>query len=585
MKWARYLTLSLLAIGATLLIIFLRFYQLGQIPYGINVDEASYGYDAYSLLQTRADMWGEQSTSLKSFGDYKPAGLSYTIRPLINYFGLTTFTTRLPSAVFGLLTLVATFYFIKHLLGSVSLAFIGSIILALSPWHFGLSRLFYEPNLGLFFISTSLLAQVKYLQKPSNIKYLILASLLTAVGGYYYAVLRYLGVGMLGVSVLIAHFPHYPKILKFGFIAAVCWAVTALPYFGDMFGSRGLVRLQQETALHTFGDALVINENREMCYTSSAHNPVITKYCYLLWNKPGEKLVNTAKTYVQLLSPKYLFLNGYQKDVLPESYGAYLEILIPFYLLGLFYLTANLGKKKEHLFILISYLLANIPVALAGALNIHRNVVGLYLVLIICIYGIYYFNDRINGINSKLAKFIIIALLTLTYLWSQSRYLAKYFFVYTRMQPEIWLADTPDIMKWLGANSHGRGIIFYDFDFAPLLYSFYNQYDPHDFQQQAVWSTLNQYGWTHLNSIGTIVENNSNIWQAICDHQNNSSASKLLVVAGSKSEWGSAVAAQFKNYTGIHVLHEVYDSQTLYNYLKAKDAPNLAEQCSQLIIK
>lgn len=582
MKFMNRLLSRLFIFIIVIIVIFLRFYQLGQIPKGINVDEASYGYDAYSLLKTKHDMWGDNRASLKSFGDYKPAGLSYTMVPAIKYFGLGTFATRLPSATFGLLTLLISFFILKNILQSALIALIGTLVLSLSPWHFGLSRLFYEPNVGLFFIVCSIFLQLKTITNPVKIKYLIMSSILVAIGGYYYSVLRYLGVGLLVISTIIAYYPSHLKILKYGIVAIFVWALVALPYLGDMFGNRGLIRLQQEGSLHEFGDTLVITENRQMCYISSGYSAKVAKLCYLLWNKPGEKLVNTAKVYLQLLSPKYLFLNGYQKDVVPESYGAFLEFLSPFYLLGLYYLVVNLSRKREHLFILIGWLFTAIPVALAGALNIHRNVVGLYFVFLICLYGILYFRNLLSQISSRIIGLTIILVVSLAYIWSQSRYLGNYYFVYTRMQPEIWQYDTGDIMHWLAANKRDRTINYYDYDFAPLYYSFYNQLDPLYFQTNTKWSKVNQYGWTHTDSIGSLMRNHSNIWEVICLQADNNTPPSILVVTGGKSEWQSVVEQQFKNFTGIHVTHEIYDSQVLYNYLQKTDPASLKATCSNL---
>lgn len=582
MKLLRLFALGSVIIGIVAIVLFLRFYQLGSIPHGINVDEASYGYDAYSLLQSGKDMWGNRGSSLESFGDYKPVGLSYTLIPLIKYLGLSTTTTRLPSAIFGILTIAVAFFTLKYLLGNTLFAFLGSIILSLSPWHFGLSRLFYEPNSGLFFLAISILLEFKLIKRPTDIKYLIASSILVAFGGYYYSVLRYLGLGILGIAVLVAYFPSYLRLIKYGLLAIICWAIFASPYLGDMFGSRGLIRLQQEGNLHEFGDTLVITENRQMCYIVSGYNPTIAKLCYALWNKPGEKLIDTAKIYVQLLSPSYLFISGSQKDILPETSGAYLEILLPLYLLGIFYLTINLRKKREHVFILSSWLFAMIPVALAGAINIHRNEIGLYFVFLICAYGLSYLVTLISGVKPKIIKIALIIVFSLTYLWSQSRYLGNYYFVYTRMQPEIWLYDTPEIMNWLSNNRGNRRVYFYDYDFAPLYYSFYNLVDPHYFQQNSHWSEKNQYGWTHVDSIGTELQNQSNIYINICAHQNPLISSSVLVVTGGKEQWQSVVEKQFKNYTGIHVLHEIYDSKVLYDYLLKKDALTLKATCSNL---
>src|SRR5687767_298243 len=82
----------------------LRFYNLDQIPSGFHSDEASFGYNAYSIIQTGKDEYGENfPLILKSFGDYKGAIYSYLAIPSILAFGLTEFAVRLPTAVFGIL--------------------------------------------------------------------------------------------------------------------------------------------------------------------------------------------------------------------------------------------------------------------------------------------------------------------------------------------------------------------------------------------------------------------------------------------------------------------------------------------------
>lgn len=563
------------------LVIFLRFFELGQIPHGINVDEASYGYDAYSILKTGKDMWGQVGVSLKSFGDYKPAGLSYTLIPVIQFFGLSTFATRLPSAVFGLLTLVVTFFILKLLFGSALTASLGTLILSLTPWHFGLSRLFYEPNSGLFFLACSIFLELKYLRQPTKTKYLVLASILTALGGYYYSVLRYLGVGLLGLVVVLVHTPHLRRLYKFGFIALFFWMLFALPYLGDMFGSTGFIRLRQESSLHEFGDTLVITENREMCYLSSGHNPLTARLCYALWNKPGEMLVNTAKVYLQLLGPKYLFLNSYQKDVLPENYGAFLEILAPFYFLGIFYLFTHLSQKKEYLYLLSSWLFAAIPISLAGALNIHRNVLGLYFVFLICIYGLFFTGRLIAKIPQKIISFIVIGIIALACLWSQARYLGEYYAVYTKMQPEIWLYDTPEVMNWLKLNARGREINFYNYDFAPLYYAFYTRLNPQLFQQSAVWTKPNSSGWMHPREITGLVSEQSNYLRAVCAHLEPATPSKLLVIEP-RPELKNLAETEFRNFTGVHLIHQIYDSQKVYNYLKSASPLELRAKCLTL---
>src|SRR3989344_6908702 len=98
-----------------LLIIFLsfvlRFYKLGEVPASINWDEASNGYNAYSILKTARDEYGNFLPLYnRSFDDYKPPIYMYLNVPTIAIFGLTPFAVRLPSAFLGVLTVIAMYY-------------------------------------------------------------------------------------------------------------------------------------------------------------------------------------------------------------------------------------------------------------------------------------------------------------------------------------------------------------------------------------------------------------------------------------------------------------------------------------------
>lgn len=564
MKSWRYLLIgSVIGLTVTLLI-FLRFYQLGSIPGGIALDEANYGYDAYSISDTGKDMWGQMGISLKSLGEYKPAGLTFTLIPIIKVFGLSTFTTRLPSAVFGLLTLIVTFYLLKLLLKDSVVSFIGAIFLGLSPWHFGLSRQYYESVSGLFFIVASIYFQIKYIRDPKVTKNIIIAAVLASFGGYYYQVLRYLGLGQLGLVVAIPNWGKLKLLVKYGFIALLFWTFASIPYLGDMFGSRGLMRLSQENSMHEFGDVLTITENRQLCYLSSGKNLMVAKICYAWWNKPGEQMMKIGKTYIELLSPKYLFNENNQSDTIIPFTGAYLEFMVIFYVLGLYYLVKNIGKK-EHLYLLLSYLFSAIPIAVSFSLGIQRNVVGLYLVLIISSYGLYFGKVLLFRYFKWPTKAFAIIGISLIFIWLQSRYLANYFLVYTKTQPEVWHTETPEIMRWLGENNKGRKIVFLDFPYATLYYSFFNKLDPVEFQSSSKWSEPDKFGALNIVGVSDKIISSSGLFEEICIHKNKAEPSKLLVLPGHKPDWSSVVLKQTTNFTGIHVLHEIYDTKSLYD--------------------
>src|SRR5258706_2824182 len=82
----------------------LRFWQLGSTPPSPDWDEAALGYNAYSVLKTGRDEYGTWfPLSLRSYDDYKPPLYMYLTIPPVAIFGLNVWSTRLASAIMGVL--------------------------------------------------------------------------------------------------------------------------------------------------------------------------------------------------------------------------------------------------------------------------------------------------------------------------------------------------------------------------------------------------------------------------------------------------------------------------------------------------
>src|SRR5258706_212435 len=100
-----------------ILAIVLRFFQLGTNPPSLDWDEASIGYNAYSILKTGADEYGNiLPLSFRSFDDYKPPVYIYLAVPSVSLFGLNEFAVRLPAAVIGVIAVIAVYFFANELL-------------------------------------------------------------------------------------------------------------------------------------------------------------------------------------------------------------------------------------------------------------------------------------------------------------------------------------------------------------------------------------------------------------------------------------------------------------------------------------
>ncbi len=88
----------------------LRFYQLDKIPPGLIIDEASEGYNAFSLLKTGKDRYGQSYPILfRSFGSFQAPLYTYlTIIP-VYLFGNSIFSIHFISAISGLVLITVTF--------------------------------------------------------------------------------------------------------------------------------------------------------------------------------------------------------------------------------------------------------------------------------------------------------------------------------------------------------------------------------------------------------------------------------------------------------------------------------------------
>src|SRR3989344_8709077 len=130
----------------------LRFYDLANNPPGLTWDEASLGYNAYSLLQSGKDEYGSLlPLNLRSFGDWKPSLYAYLDIPFVAIFGLNEIAVRLPSGVFGVLGVYGTYLLVYQLFKRREVALFSAFFLAISPWHIQFSRPAFEANVALTF--------------------------------------------------------------------------------------------------------------------------------------------------------------------------------------------------------------------------------------------------------------------------------------------------------------------------------------------------------------------------------------------------------------------------------------------------
>ena len=162
-----------------------RLVLIDIIPNGLNTDEASAGYDAFSILNYGIDRHGNYlPVFLESWGSGQNVLLTYLAIPFIKIIGLNALAIRLPMAIIGCISLVIWFMLLRRI-SNEKFARLGLIFLAICPWHIMKSRWGLESNLFPDIILLSIFLLIKGLQDENKILY-YLSFVLFSISTYAY---------------------------------------------------------------------------------------------------------------------------------------------------------------------------------------------------------------------------------------------------------------------------------------------------------------------------------------------------------------------------------------------------------------
>lgn len=161
--WALALLAAILVLAAVV-----RVYDSTDNPPGFFCDEAAYGYNAYSILHTAKDEYGETlPLFFRSFGEYKLPVYIYSQTPLIAILGLSELPVRLATAIYGVLTVAAVYLLVRILFREQGMALAAAAILAILPWHIHYSRTGFGEVIAVpFFLVLSLYLFILGTRRP-----------------------------------------------------------------------------------------------------------------------------------------------------------------------------------------------------------------------------------------------------------------------------------------------------------------------------------------------------------------------------------------------------------------------------------
>lgn len=458
---------------------FIRFAGLGVVPRGFTPDEASQGYSAYSLLMTGKDEWGIAwpLTSFKSFLDYKSPLQTYLMIPSIAIFGLNEFATRAPSALFGSLAILSTFFLASKLANNIKLGLLTAFIFAISPWSIQFSRMALEANLAVLLITSGLYfflcaAEKKY--------YLPLSAVLFSTSLYSYHAAK-LFVPLLLLSLFVIHYKKLvssPKNLLLSFLLG---AFLALPLMVNLTGvdsKRG-------------GDLLITNISREkqsdlndIIFYSDLYktNQIIPR---IFHNKVTLVLNDFVANYASYFSLHFWFLEGGREitySVIPGR-GLLFLIFLPFLIFGMVSLYKSNLPKTHKAVLFVWLLLAPLPASLTKeGYRPNRAISFMFLLEFFIAYGVWSFLVS-SAKNAKLKA----AMLCLAMVFSFIFYVEDYLFASAVKFPEAMSYGWRDAVNQITAvQNNYQSVHIEQGGQAQSMVAFYQKTDPNIFQKNSL---------------------------------------------------------------------------------------------------
>lgn len=478
---------TVLLIFIFILALFFRFFNLSSIPPQPTVDEVSIGYNAYSILKTGADEYGNKfPILLRAYDDWRPALYVYLVVPFVGLFGLDPFSIRLPSVILSILTVVAVYFLVKEIsvgaksirLGkfNLDLAVVTSLFFAVSPWHIYISRLGHEVNASFSFLIFGILFFYRFINKEKWNLYLSAIFLALSASSYQSTKL------IVPLLVLVLSLLYFKKILsnkKTVFLSALIGTLILLPVLLSTFSDNALIRFKGTNLLQYSVD--YYEQVGERIEKDKENRDFVG---VLFDNRKMGGALLISKAYLSHLNPLWLFLNeGSEQFKAPTIGLLYLSELI-LILVGIVFITGSGIPKKSLIFIFVWFLVSVVPGAIAtgyahpmrvfNMLPVPQIIAGIGFLKILSLS-----KDRVKKIALTLS-FVIFALFSLwfyhSYFVLMPREISSHF-QYGVLNALVRAEKIEDRYEKIVVSNTDRLFESY------MFYLYYKRYDPELYQK------------------------------------------------------------------------------------------------------
>jgi len=331
-----------------------RFWQLTKYPVSLSMDETAIGYNAYSILKTGRDEWGEfLPLAFKSVGDYKPPVNVYLTVPFIAIFGLTEFATRLPSALLGSLTIVFLVLLLIKLKVNSKAAYFAGLWLSILPWHIHFSRASFEAVTALFFLVAGTYLFISWIENKKLFQLITSIICFSLSVWSYHSERLFVPIFVIGLIFFYRQQIDFKKVKKQIIIGLLVLSVFTIPFIKLFFLTPAIKTRAAVTSI--FRETTLSNALHHGNYLNT-QDFIFNNDIYIVFR-------HWLGKYLNYFNFQFIFLDGMQftKPGYPNVGILYL-VDLPIFLLGIFYLVKsknNLLKKITLLWFLLGPLPAS----------------------------------------------------------------------------------------------------------------------------------------------------------------------------------------------------------------------------------
>lgn len=415
-----------------ILALILRVYKLDSVPPSLSWDEVSVGYNSWAIANYGKDEYGKPfPLFFRSFADDKHPVHIYLTALAVRILGLSDFSVRLPSALFGVMNVFLIFCLTTLLFKNIFLGFIAAIFLTISPQNIHFSRFNHEANFALFFYLLGLtLFYLSFRKKMILLPFSIIS--------FSLSFLAYHPSKLIVPITIIFLFIFYIKSLSKKYLFSSLFIILLVTILVSLNPALlGLARINQNS----------LGEDKNLL----------------------QKITIYTVQYSWHFSPGYLFISGDKNPRLSsQGAGEFYKIDAIFLILGLIYLLRK--RTKESFLVLIWAALAPIPSALAPeAPHAARSVFMMGSWHIISALGLYL---AITSTGKPFFRWGVVSL-TVIFLVSLLNYLNYYFGEYAKRYAIDWQYGMKQVVEFVKEHKEYNQVFVTDVRSQPYIFFLY----------------------------------------------------------------------------------------------------------------